>query len=1206
MSIFKFIFRVIALTFLLLVAFFSTTVAFVSCDNPTYQVNNVCVDNECYETESASLSSSDSNDKSILKDYNQINLDVENTLNDIIDNYIYEFYWLEYKLSWYCVDDDCDDTETNYYNLSELLSISDDFKVIDKFWQEKRYIDWYNYFLRNYDNVLSYLHKELFGFSSYYSLKSDLSQNVLSVATNANYIKFANVCSNFDCTDTIIDWISINDSNNYKLLEWWDIVDLDLNLNQYTNHKEIESYFSLDKTIAKAWNPVTVWFWFKDILPDYNSCTVKSYKYKIYYRYSTDPADTRDLLLDQEFKIKVQDWTIYWTLDDLNYVNTIKNRDTLEIEVKEPFIITKSWTLYFYVDIIDLDENYTTSSQINYSWFELIAWDPYLPSSTITTNYDITKNWYPLDIFNFNVLLEDTYGNLVDDKNKWLNVHYDINNNYKLASDISSFYNWSLLWVKSSSDKTYNFRFQPTKSWFYEKKYNIDYYKTDDDWNITWEKLNFDLKDNTNDGSIFIDSTWWNNDFNVACTKNNITLTAICTSDNFSWCDPTYNQTKLISTNGESWVLTIRDYAGNQKSFSYNINHIDKSSPVLNIDWYEFGWNYSIKASDDINLIVSDDTAPECKLDNYLKYKIYDKNNTTHIFQQWQTEAWDYNNTLIELNLKETWLKNFVFEVQDKYWNITIEEITFNVYPWDLDASKTELLVSSNWDRFANNSDFYEYEISLKDKYWNPIYSKELTLINQDCTWITWCLTIKTDMTNPSYPTGSDALTEEWSWLTDLNWKINFKLKSYTPGEFSQSFKIEMNKWNNNYQDISEKTSITKSISSPLVNSFKKPFIADLDVSNDDWDTWDWSISLWTSLKYKLNVLAISSLNNFSIEYFTNFIKAKDESSHSISNLTNPSPLVNNNPIFEATINTSTGAESLWTNIWIKIEPNPVIRYNLAWKITKYRLTEVENDYNNLIPLSIENNNSFLWVQIIWSLQWEWKQVITWQESNFSDISKTELRTQIRQNAYKYISLMSNWQIVNWVKYVEWDITISWNQDYETLVVKDWNVIIDWDLNMSNSKLWIIVLKDWYNTNTWYTWKWNVFVKPHVRHINVIIYADWALISADNNWNVYDSDTSERTYELRKQLIMNWTLFTRNTIWWAILAWWYYTLPWWSKLEPTQDNFNKAMLYDLNYLRRWKDMCEEISSWVCKYDNWAFVIIYNSTVQNDFPKLFWQ
>jgi hypothetical protein len=233
-------------------------------------------------------------------------------------------------------------------------------------------------------------------------------------------------------------------------------------------------------------------------------------------------------------------------------------------------------------------------------------------------------------------------------------------------------------------------------------------------------------------------------------------------------------------------------------------------------------------------------------------------------------------------------------------------------------------------------------------------------------------------------------------------------------------------------------------------------------------------------------------------------------------------------------------------------------------------------------------------------------------------------------------------------------------------------------------------LKDGYDVKSDYKsdkW-WNIYVASNVKNINAVIYADWWLISSDSSWVPYEEDKFVRTDDLQKQLIMKWTLFTRNTIWWAILASWhiiktttwtvdvdakywmtctptwtkstvwsttyntfedliktglmhwttttevddvtctnvlledahqveisndeevanydkdnkYYVLPWWNRT----DNFELAMIYDLNYIRRWKEECihKSPTDTTCKYNDGAFIIIYDPKTQANPPKLF--
>ena len=111
---------------------------------------------------------------------------------------------------------------------------------------------------------------------------------------------------------------------------------------------------------------------------------------------------------------------------------------------------------------------------------------------------------------------------------------------------------------------------------------------------------------------------------------------------------------------------------------------------------------------------------------------------------------------------------------------------------------------------------------------------------------------------------------------------------------------------------------------------------------------------------------------------------------------------------------------------------------------------------------------------------------------------------------------------------------------------------------------------------TKWKWKW-------------VFYADWALRSADVSWNSYsDSDLTNR-------LTLNWSLFTRNTIGWAVLWDYNYTLPW-GKITT---DYNLASIYDLNYIRKVPMICD----W--SLDDWySFIIKYSSSIQTNPPKLF--
>ncbi len=269
-----------------------------------------------------------------------------------------------------------------------------------------------------------------------------------------------------------------------------------------------------------------------------------------------------------------------------------------------------------------------------------------------------------------------------------------------------------------------------------------------------------------------------------------------------------------------------------------------------------------------------------------------------------------------------------------------------------------------------------------------------------------------------------------------------------------------------------------------------------------------------------------------------------------------------------------------------------VISYMLWWKSIKYVLSDSTivwvKETGNIVAFSNPENKpeTSLWLKVVWILEWEWKSDEVWQIRNFSYLSKWNIRAKIRKNAYTLIKNRKSWTIVNWVKYVNWDFEINWDLDYETLIIKDWNIKITWDLNIIGNKLWIIVLKDNYEVKKWPDHqKWNIFINwsNSVKYINAIIYADGGIFST--NWD-----------DLSYQLVIKWSLFTRNTIWGWV---WICTLPW-GKLDETCELAKK---YDLNYIRTWNVWAFDnfdINEW--NTDN--FVIIYNPFIQNNPPKGF--
>lgn len=479
-----------------------------------------------------------------------------------------------------------------------------------------------------------------------------------------------------------------------------------------------------------------------------------------------------------------------------------------------------------------------------------------------------------------------------------------------------------------------------------------------------------------------------------------------------------------------------------------------------------------------------------------------------------------------------------------------------------------------NWWTYANNSDNYKLCQNITDSYWNK-YSN-MTNIEAILSWNWFYL---------------DQINNIWEWIDIYNTSFNnsevcFNIKSYSPWKKSLTFNIAFPTYNLNW-DISgyKQLSLIKEI------IFNKPFSWTLSIVNASK-----KLEIWPSLNMLLNVIAKSNLSIYSINDFSSSIILWDNTNHEFVNF--PSLVINSdNKKYNFSIDAKTDA---WINIAPKIitNPNPVISYVLWWKSVKYYINNTEDPAitSNLF-IDWISWNQISWVKIIWTSQTSGKAAVTNKIVNFSDLSKSTMRSVIKRNASIITKWLTEWKILNWVIYYNWDTKISEIKnlsDVETLVIKNWNLIID--RNLMKEKFGIIVTRDDNSKEN----LWNIYVIPGVTYISAIIYADWWIISSNNNWIPYTSDTDTRTNDLSNQLVIKWSTFTRNTIWWAVKGTsGKYILPGWTLTS----DFNKAMMYDLNYVRRsndWWDLNKDKNN----NNSNNVVIIYNSIIQTNPPKWF--
>jgi len=203
-----------------------------------------------------------------------------------------------------------------------------------------------------------------------------------------------------------------------------------------------------------------------------------------------------------------------------------------------------------------------------------------------------------------------------------------------------------------------------------------------------------------------------------------------------------------------------------------------------------------------------------------------------------------------------------------------------------------------------------------------------------------------------------------------------------------------------------------------------------------------------------------------------------------------------------------------------------------------------------------------------------------------------------------------------------WNYVQLWNNSEtitgnKTIVVVWWDVYIRHNLQYGagTNMLGIIVLKDTAGNG------WNVYVHPSVTDIHGVIYADKAVMSAnDTNLNgsiqtseIYGSGTAAST--LNNQLYILGSIFSENTIGW-------------SRANPVECPYylsctlpSEAQQYDLNYLRRYvlvdhddNGVTPEIPAYGWSESNkngspgvnreYPVIVEYNSALQLTPPPLF--
>lgn len=635
------------------------------------------------------------------------------------------------------------------------------------------------------------------------------------------------------------------------------------------------------------------------------------------------------------------------------------------------------------------------------------------------------------------------------------------------------------------------------------------------------------------------------------------------------------------------------------EEYSKKDSEINKS-PVMNEYWLstlvtEIKKLYSNKI-DDWNWNFKEYNSLDDNYDSTIPYAIENKERLEAFWKITEQEKIDLFNSLTE-------------DIQRKiYLNLTRADI-LNKYN----------LINHNWV-YADNISSINIKKLIVDSFWNLVIPTNIT--NMDINNLILQNTIKLD---PITPKTTSSLTA--SGFNFNNSFIEFNLNSKAPWKTNLKFKVKIPQHN-------EDTSLTTNSSLSEVETkadpdndevwndkkinFKKPFTWKLRAMA--WAT-EIKATIWTMTDYNLKLIQKSPNPLTYTSWSVDISKSKTkltENGHTWEDYSVTWTWFDNTTLdswlsFKWRINANWGYLD-WVNI--KLE-DQIIEYKMWNNLVRYYLTSWD-DWDNMdsVTLSWETLDT-LWLTVVWTLQWQWKANLTGQDENFSALQKANLKKLVRKNAYNLINNINPW-VTNNIKYVEWNFTLNTdpNWAYSTLIVKNWNLSITTDIK---STLGIIVLKDNYSIDTdSQNWgMWNVLIWKDVSYLNTIIYSDWALFSLDPNksYTTYQSDSSQRTSDLQKQLVIFWSIFTRNTVWWSILAGTSeYQLPW----GKTTTDYDKSFIYDLNYIRRWNNWWDtgDIDwNWVPddwdwnQYNKWfndPLVVIYNSKIATNPPKWFEQ
>lgn len=670
-----------------------------------------------------------------------------------------------------------------------------------------------------------------------------------------------------------------------------------------------------------------------------------------------------------------------------------------------------------------------------------------------------------------------------------------------------------------------------------------------DTW-VSWWKVTYDSVTWLFSWAWWSENLWWMSlewtflditppnasNFNPIAADSNKTFTV---NDNWAWA---------YDIRVENWNSTA-DSAYNTKTF----NHDFRAAKPFKTDWL---YNLSItdpsgnKSVWTIKVVanVPSESLSANKLNSSSKVNEYPNSLSSSGVADWKFK---HNVKMLLFDtywnpvINEPWIKNVTVSL---WFNNTVDNNQIENLNVPLGAvSFTWNISTLNWYSTVTESDLLENSLS-------SIYSIDITSLAP--TKIGYSYT--TDDNDLTVSKFSYKVDKVWtiSWVWETSWEQNKTLKynylwntkfSFTPAVKVASVTTNPAWWNI-LRDIKTNFDTTIAVDNPSsvnINNIKVSHVLDIDtnllMSFQD-IVWAWSICNWANYPNSNNTNYVYKIN-------PSATPECDKSTTSSSNIyfVNTNSNINSNYVskFEATPKI---VMAWYTDFWIKYFSEikyknwiseiayPSYSYDTStgewWVVNnEIKIAWVANKNSNNLTV-----NSSTTTNIVWT------------------ITKNDIKTSIYKNVELLTKTWKSWN-PNVLYKTDNDLTLnSWNNQYDTIIVKWKNVIISWDINKVNWKVhWIVALKD----SAW-NW-WNVFVNNNVRVLSAVIFADGWLISWD--WiNEYYADTQNWA---KDQMFIKWTLITNNTIWWSSKA--TPTCPYW--VSPCDAQIAKR--YDLNHFRHY-------------------------------------